>query len=102
MRELNVERSCPSSSRRTAAGQRVEHRSESSHNAYSVPSRLIGESCVVHASTRTGSSFDTSSEKLELAIASVCAGAICHRIDYRHVIWSLDPEARWLRAVRLP
>jgi hypothetical protein len=57
-----------------------------SRNTYSVPSRLIGERVEARV-------FD---ERIEVFFAEVCQdvferlrGAGGHRIDYRHVIWSL-------------
>ena len=56
------------------------------HCAYSVPSRLIGETVTVRV-------FDA---RIEVYFADVCElrcerllGHGLHRIDYRHVIWSL-------------
>jgi len=56
------------------------------HNAYSVPARLIGEELRVHLyEDRLEAYFG---EKLELACERL-RGRNGHRIDYRHVIWSL-------------
>lgn len=56
------------------------------HNAYSVPSRLRGETVQVHI-------FD---DRLEVRFAGRCEmkverlrGRFGHRINYRHIIWSL-------------
>lgn len=56
------------------------------HSAYSVPARLIGEELRVHLyEDRLEAYFG---EKLELACERL-RGRNGHRIDYRHVIWSL-------------
>lgn len=56
------------------------------HNAYSVPARLIGEELRVHLyEDRLEAYFG---DKLELACDRL-RGRNGHRIDYRHVIWSL-------------
>ena len=57
------------------------------HCAYSVPSRLIGEGVRVRISTRTASR-SYYADRLELACERL-RGRKRHRIDYRHVIWSL-------------
>lgn len=56
------------------------------HNTYSVPSRLIGHEVRVRLYERTleiwrGERLEVSAERLR--------GRFGHRIDYRHVIWSL-------------
>lgn len=57
-----------------------------SKNAYSVPSRLIGEALRVHLyEDRLEAYFG---DQLELACERL-RGRNGHRIDYRHVIWSL-------------
>lgn len=55
-------------------------------NAYSVPSRLIGEELRVHLYEDRLEAYY--GEKLELACERL-RGRNGHRIDYRHVIWSL-------------
>lgn len=56
------------------------------HNAYSVPSRLIGEPLRIHLyEDRIEAYFG---DKLEIACERL-RGRNGHRIDYRHVIWSL-------------
>ena len=56
------------------------------HNAYSVPSRLIGHAVRVRLFERTLEVW--CGERLELS-AERLRGRYGHRIDYRHVIWSL-------------
>lgn len=56
------------------------------NNAYSVPSRLIGTSLKVRIRAETLSLYHGSTEVLELPRI---VGKNQHRIDYRHLIWSL-------------
>ncbi|HXS19561.1 MAG TPA: IS21 family transposase [Polyangiaceae bacterium] len=56
------------------------------HNAYSVPSRLIGHAVRVRVFERTLEVWH--GERLELSTERL-RGRSGHRIDYRHVIWSL-------------
>jgi len=56
------------------------------HNAYSVPSRLIGEHVRVRVFERVIEVYY--SQKKQLVIERV-TGRNGHRINYRHVIWSL-------------
>lgn len=56
------------------------------HNAYSVPSRLIGERLRVHAYDDRLDVFFA--QKLQLSLPRML-GRNGHRVNYRHVIWSL-------------
>jgi hypothetical protein len=56
------------------------------NNAYSVPSRLIGTSLKVRIRAETLSLYHGSTKVLELPRI---VGKNQHRIDYRHLIWSL-------------
>jgi len=55
-------------------------------STYSVPSRLIAESVRVRVFERTIEVYYA--QKLQLVIERT-AGRGCHRINYRHIIWSL-------------
>jgi len=55
-------------------------------STYSVPSRLIAESVMVRVFERTIEVYYA--QKFQLVIERT-AGRGCHRINYRHIIWSL-------------
>jgi len=55
-------------------------------NTYSVPSRLIGTSLLVRVRAETLEGYVGSSHALSLPRL---VGKQQHRIDYRHIIWSL-------------
>lgn len=55
-------------------------------NTYSVPSRLIAENLRVRIFERTIEVYYAQKEQL---VIERLAGRSCHRINYRHIIWSL-------------
>ena len=89
MRELNVDRLPEYAELRSVVSEWSTIRIK--HNAYSVPSRLIGHELKVHLyedrlEAYLGDDRQLACERLR--------GRNGHRIDYRHIIWSLVRKPR--------